>query len=982
MTITSSEILAETAAFESEPTRVMSYSMDLQERLFNGEEIHVDPSTPFVQLTEMNVILSTRAIQKNEILDYRAYPNMAQGEADLKFHKSDRDYEGDFTTPAGAWFDLYFQLDEIYAKAVQIGQTKTRKLTIPRHSKITYNGTVFTAQYPINFIVKGYGGLDIIYDNSRPSPLQALDGNVVDWDIIQTPLATSTEGMIRQVRLRVFLKQMTLSSTQHSLSDAKILRKTMVFTDSFYYVRAFMRRSGAWVEIKTTNSQQVFDPADPTLLYDILGNEITIEMPYVYTKTGAVSDSIRVDVYTTKGPMEMTFEGSTPSMFVATWDDLDKDDAGIYYAPLKTMSGISVFSDDIVSGGTSAPSFEVKRERIKNNAIGDQVIPVSVAQMGTTLQEAGFDCLQAADDVTHLIWLTSKAMPANSKGLSSTGIDSSILTMKMTIEDVVQYATVKDNGQRVTVTPKTLYQYVDGVIHIVPDAVREAIDLLSGDAKVNRINGQNFLWTPLHYVLDTDDEDFVSRPYYLSAPTFDITDWVASNNTLGLTIGSSKEKSIVKDDDGYLLRIKTASNAAWKALKDEQVHVQLGFSPAGDSAHAFINGTQVAIDPADGERIFEFRINSNWDVTPEDALITTNFTLFEDVPRKLETALRSDFTVIWAVSDYEVEGSETTTIDQVMGTWLLPLGTKGVYQEMLNIKLGSSLTGLWARCRSMIGNRKYATYETDVYKTHEKNVYEYDNSTVPPTPVIVEVDGVKSLVIIHKKGDVELGGDGLPIVKHEAGTAVLDQYGNPILESERKIVRWWDVTLFDAVYRYATNDNDVEYATNAPKIIVEWITDTLAGIKKLLLVDGQFLFQPRTTLKYVDTRVEDSELKSMHTAQRLVIDLYVTKDVYTDMDLREDLKEAAIAQTVAGLDSSSVVRSVIERSITNSLGTDIIGVHLSGLGGIDNDYNVIVMLDETTRLCVASALEVQADGKYAVVDAIEVNFKMNDERAA
>lgn len=978
MSISSTEIQENLASWNYEPTRSISYSIGLQERLFDGEVLFVDPSTPAVQLTEMNVILSHAAIQRSEILDYRSYPNMAQTEEDLKYHKSDRDYIGDFATPGSAWFDIYMAESEILAKAVKVGDTKTRKLTIPKHTSIVYNGMTFTFQYPINFIVKSHGSIDVVYDISRPSPLQQMRGNVVDWDIIKTPLATSTDGMIRQVRLSVNLKQMTLSSTQHSVMDAKILRKTLALVDQFYYMRAFNRVNGTWEEIKTTNSQQMFDPNDPTILYTLGDGEVTFELPYVFSKTAKVLDTVRIDVYTTKGPINLDFDGSTPSQFTMTWNDLDKDSSAIFYAPLKTMNTISAFSTDIASGGTNPPTFEVKRQRVKDNAVGDPVIPISDAQMGTELALLGFDSMLVEDDLSRLSYLTSRPMPENLKGRASTGIDSAILTLKSSMKDLVAFKTVIDNGQHITITPETLYQYTDGVVNIVPDAVRLAIDTTVGDAKVNRINGHNYLYTPLHYVLDIDDEKLAARAYYLSAPKFDISTLNASNDSLGLTIGSSKIKSIRQEVDGYVIDMMAQSNDVWKSLKDTQVHVQLGFIPEGESTYAFINGVLLTVDPDTKERIYRFRIITNWDLSANHTLTTTNFSMFENIPRRYPTALNSDFTLVWAVSDYTVDGAESTTIDQLMGTWLLPDNAIGVYQENLTVELGDELSGLWTRCRGMVGERKYAVYEKDVHDVWLANDYALDENKHPI--IIVGPDGSKTLEIAHAKGTVKIGGDGEPVVKHEKGTAIIDENGNHVMESDRNIMRWVDLTLFDASYRYVTDEDDMAYALGVPDILVEWINDTLGGVKKDLLTNSQLLFQPRTTLKLAQTRVEDSEMFTLHTAQRLTIDLYVTNDVYTDSELRTSLKASAIKNVVERLNGSTVARNVLERAVSDNLGTDIIGVHIAGLGGMVNDFNVIVLLDDTTRLCVAKALEVMPNGTYSVVDAIEVNFKLNDAR--
>lgn len=981
MTISGDDFKAQMAAFGYEPTRAMAYMISVQERLHNGEDLFVDPSTPAVEIMEMMALMTHGAIQRNEILDYHSYPNMAQTAQDLTFHKSDRDYVGDFTTPGGAWFDIYVAEDELISKSVRIGNTKTRKLTFPKHSFIVVNGMTFTFQYPINVIVKSHNGIDIVYDISTPSPLQQLDGNVVDWDVVTTPLATDTGGRIRMVAMRVYLRQMNYTSSQHSVNDAKILKKTFTLTDKFFYVRAFNRQGGKWVEMKTTNSQQTFDPNDPTLLYSLVDDELTIELPYVYTKETLVNDSIRVDIYTTKGPINQSFVGLAPDDFTVTWTDLDKDDSAIYYSPLGTMSTISVFATGTATGGEDAPTFEEQRERVKNNAVGDPVIPISNAQVGVELGQMGYGVDTKIDDFTNLTYLASRAMPVNTAGRASTGVDCAVITLKATLTDLVKYKTVIDNGNRVTLTPKTLYQYIDGILKIVPDAQREAIDLLDGDAKVNRINGQNYLWTPLHYVFDYNEDKFDARPYYLDNPQFGVASYVASNDTLGLTIGASKVRSIVRDDNGYQIDILATSNDTWKELKDDQVHVQLAYKPLDESHMAYINGELVTTDPSTRERLFRFRIDTNWDVNEGHALITSNFSMFENVRRDFATPLKSNFTLIWAVSDFVVADAETSDVDEALGDWLLPKGTVGVYLEELALNLGDELSGLWARCRSMISNRKYLTYEKDVYKTWEANVYAKDPVTGMFTTE-TGPDGKKQLVLVHAKGDIQYHEDGVtPVIEHEAGSAMIDENGNLIMESDRNITRWCDLTLLDGVYRYATADVDIDYRKSVPDTMVEWINKQLGRLRPQLLANTKLFFQPRTTIRFVEARVEDGELKTLHSAQRLTIDLYVTDDVYKDNDLRAALKASAIAEVVSGLNNNTVARNVVEKAITDNLGTDIIGVHLSGLGGLESDYNVIVLLDDTTRLGLAKALETTADGKYAVVDAIEVDFKRNDALA-
>jgi len=972
MTITSTQLLAAMAEIRYEPTRLNSLMMENLEAAFDGEVLMVDPSMPFPHLIEASVLMTAGAVQRDEILNTRQYSVMAVEDDDLYYHLSDKDYEGMFATPAGTWFDIYISRDEILQNAVRVGTTGTKKLTIPKHTQIVVNNAAFTFQYPINFLVKTHGAIDVVYDGSQLSPLQTLRGNKVDWSLVTTGITDNNGGHVVMVRLRVFLKQMLLTSYQYSLSASKSLKKVLTLTDDFYYVRAFSRlSSGLWSEIKTTRSQQVFDPTDPTLLYKVIDGELTIELPYVYYATDLTTRDIRVDVYTTKGPMNLSLSGLEPTNYVATWRDLDEDDNAIYYAPLTVMATVSIFSTDIVTGGAAAPSFEERRQRVLTNSVGDSVLPISDAQMGTQLAELGFDVIMNIDDVTNRTYLATRAMPSNPAGQASTGIDSAVITMKTAISDIVNMDTVIDNGTRFTVTPQTLYRNTDGVLKIVSDADRRALELLTGDAKVNTISDGTYLYTPLHYVLDIGENEFHARPYFLNAPTLDVTSYMASNDTLGLTISSSTSETITRNEDGYVIQIKSSSNAAWQALRDDQVHVQLAYYPDGESDLAYINGVQIT-KGSDGERWFEFKLSTRWDITKDHLLTLTNFSMYEPIERAYPTVLHQDFHLIWSVSDYTVVGATKMPVDDAVGKFLLPDGSIGVYHETISVVLGDEMSGLWARARSMIGLRKYLTYQVDVPKFYLQNVYATDANN----QVIIEGTGAdKHLKVKFAKGDPVLNADGVQEMRHRAGEAVLDENGNPIMESERNIIRWWDVVLFDAVYRYATDINDSTYTAEAPKILVTWINETLGAVRENLIERTDLYFQPRNTLKFVDCLVEDSELKTLHTAQSLTIDFYVSKEVYGDNDIRKSLEATAIAEAVAGLDATVISRNTLESAIRAKAGTDIVSIHLSGLGGPENDYNVVTILDESSRFCIAKSLLNQPDGTFAVIDSIEVNFK-------
>jgi predicted nucleic acid-binding protein len=329
------------------------------------------------------------------------------------------------------------------------------------------------------------------------------------------------------------------------------------------------------------------------------------------------------------------------------------------------------------------------------------------------------------------------------------------------------------------------------------------------------------------------------------------------------------------------------------------------------------------------------------------------------------------------VSDYDVTGAESSDVDSFLGRFQLPYEVIGVYHEKIGLKFGDELTGLWAGSRGMVGDRKPLVHAANVPATYPSTVYEIDPDT--QRPKVVTVDGKRQLVVLHAKGEVEKNPDGSTRMRFFKGEARMDEYGNVIYEGERNLIRWWDVCLFDAVYRYSSDINDVKYLRTVPAILVEWINDLLAPIRTSVLDRTLLFYQPLNSLKHIDVLVEDGEDRVIYAAQDLRIDYYVSKQVYEDSGLRQSLTDSAIAAVIKGLDKVVVSRNGLETDIKANAGADVISIRVAGLGGIENDFNVITIKDESARMSVAKTLSMRPDNTISVIDSIKVNFLRHTE---
>ena len=96
--------------------------------------------------------------------------------------------------------------------------------------------------------------------------------------------------------------------------------------------------------------------------------------------------NLRLDIYTTKGKTDLILSDYIANQFTVKWKDYDNDNNGIYSAPLNTFKSMAVYSIDTVSGGRDGIDFETFKERVIENAVGLQSLPITNTQIVTTFK--------------------------------------------------------------------------------------------------------------------------------------------------------------------------------------------------------------------------------------------------------------------------------------------------------------------------------------------------------------------------------------------------------------------------------------------------------------------------------------------------------------------------------------------------------------------------------------------------------------------
>lgn len=964
------ELSEQLIRYKTNPATIQQHAIDQFEKVYGGEVVFSDASNPLVHVLEFGAVLASAGMSETEMLTRRQYPSMALSLDDVYRHMSDRDFIDMFATPGSATFTLLFLKDEIYRRAVVENNGPVRRLTIPRNTSVTIGDLTFTMQYPIDIRIMSHGGLQVTYDTSIASPLQVLDTNIVNWKI-----ARLTEGEFLAIDIPMQQFQLTRHNITGTLSE-EIVRE-FDFPSNYYFARVWSRESnGEWRELKTTHSQQVFDPMDPTALLQVTGNRLRVTIPSLYTQTYTISTVIRVDIYTTEGPIDLLLSNLQTRLYNVQWADVSVERLPPHALGPISFDSRSCYAMGSASGGTNPLSFEEIRERVLLNAIGTRTFPISNLQLEARLQRAGYSSVKDLDYVTRRDYLATRELPAPTDGQTITGIGSTIERFSSTMTALSRLSTVRDNGNRLTVLPETLYEIQNGLVSVVPQLVVDQIKALSPDLRARRVNESSFLYTPFHYVLDSNDGRFSHRPYYLENPQVLSKSFVSDNDSIPIQV-TAASLQLTKEEWGYDLYVLLNSGDEWKELEDERVHVQLSFRPHNERDRCYLDGTLLTKD-ADGNRMYLFRLETNYDIDAEHYLHLSSMRMYGDGGRLFSTALTQEFDLLYSVTDPAGQNINLTEIDGLLSTDELPPNTRGVTHEKISLNFGTALNGLRSTSRTSITEEDYAVYEQDVLEFFETPVYARDPVTNIP---LLEDDGNGGLqfVIVHNVGDPVLDEFGVQKVKHRAGSIRYDNDGQPIVLATRTLLRQIDLLFFDGKYYFADSAPTLAYSMTAPQTLIGWLQNEIDPLRAELLEQTSLYFQPKSTLGMVPVIVGEGRETVLESEQSFAVTYYLTGNAYRDTELRNALTQMAIRTIDEQLRQPVVTLNGIYSQLSARAGTDVVGLEVTGLGGIES-HPTITMRDNSARLSIRKRAVQLPDNTIAIEDDVAVSFIQHVDR--
>ena len=964
-----SEALADITPLMYNPGLAQMYITNaIGDAMGEGEYEIFDCNNPVILAAEASVLTAAAAVEHNEHCMRKTFPAMATTTDEVYLHMSDRAWYDRFATPGQTHFYYIISLAELKEKAVPRDGKDTRKLIIPRDTYMTVAGVPFTLQYPIELRVMSHGGVQVVYDTSTASPIRELESNALDWSIVTIP----TDGVALEcIRIKIPVMQYEISRNITDIVVGTPCTERYTFKDQYYLARVWLRgRDGKWREIRTTHSEEVIDPLAVTAQLRVGDGVVRVSIPDVYIRSGLATGQVRTDIYTTRGTITMDLGGYNTGEFSYALTDLSGEVDTAYITPLANFTHALVFSDGVVIGGDDAMGFDELRENVIVDSMGNSSRPISDAELTTALGNLGFSAAKSIDFVTGRIYHVSTEMPDSALADVSTPIGTMNGVFETSFSELSERSSVTDNGNRMTLLPNTLYRIVDGIARMDDGTVGSYL-ALPPESRMTYVNEHELLFTPFHYVLDKNDDVFEARPYYLDSPIVDSKVFGETNATLAIDLGIGAY-SLTKDNTGYLLRVRTRSDDAYKALESTKVFAQISFTPRGYTDEvAYVDGMLEGIDGNTKEKIFAFRLLTKYDVNKNHDIILNNFYLLDDEPSDVPIQLNAELNVILGVTGITSPDYKSSAIDALLVT--TDKQAKGITHEILRLNLGSYMESLWSNARPIAGLADYERALEDVPAVWESSVPVRDADGIAN---IRFVDGKAEIEWLHRKGDLKII-NGQQQYTYRKGNVILGPDKEPIVKNPRKLRYRIELFLFDARYVLSDTADISSYMNVVTRAMLEYVNTSIPSIGGEALEKTWLYLYPKSTMGAVDVLLADGTTASVKTEQQFKFRYYLTTAARRNTDLRKSLDKISRTVVVENLKKRTVSVSAILDDLRSRIGDDIVDVEMDGMGE-DFDQMLMTVVDPNAKLSLGKKVVINPDNTLGIQDAVTVVFAKHE----
>jgi hypothetical protein len=904
---------------------------------------------------------------------------------------ADTDYVGIYAVPSTATMSILIPLEELKLRASDADGdilidtvTGNISVVIPADTTIAVNNTVFTIMYKMLITVNPDTlASQVIFDNSVQNPLLKIlptGGhssvaviNKKDYLFVETPVAQAEN-----------------KSSVIVLNSASSFSTYIPFENDYCYCRAYIVKTvvgkKTWQEINVTHYNHVYDAAVATILIQVDTDRkvVIATIPDIYLNTGAIAGSIRIDVFTTRGPLTLNLGNITSDKFnlrIVDNNTFNTIDA-IKIKALQKINGIAAFSKSVTTGGRRALTFQQVKDKVlyRTNFIRPAIREADIAQSITTM---GFSITKIIDNITNKTYVASK--PLSPRIINSLPV-TPLITVDYLAVDVTDpnYTTnnlktlAEGTINRTIVKPEGVFlSDRNGVITLMADNVID--NLYSYQATAPRLlceelNANQYWYTPFHYVLDYNNT-FTVRPYLLTNPV--IEERVFEFNNSGTALNVSTATLLLEySPDGFTITV-SANNLS----QSMDVFCQLLYivRDGNTETYYYIDGElDVLLTPPGSSKLqFLININSSFDITESNQIYISNLLDSTGVLTPAHVNLTSEFMLLYGISPAVTVVPQPTEYDYLIKLDLVNSDSFVTNLEKLTIKFGTHLPNLYCLYDEVTQTPIYATYENDVYGTYSENIYQSNPDNPNIKNFTIGVDGKINFVLLHAKGDTILDNAGQPVVIHKTGDYILDSMGQLVPESGSSYLKRLTIVLVDARYKFCTFPKTKTYVDNITSQIERLVTVDIENISADLSERTTVLFRPSGKTNLIQAYTKNGSTVYVDSTLNIRITYTILKVKFKNAKLVDNITSATRKLIGKFINSDTLSLSAFTSALLKALPENsVLNVAIDSF--LPNNQDILIVADKTERFNINEKLVVRADNSLDLIDTVEIKFVVND----
>lgn len=727
-----------------------------------GQDIVIaDPNNAAAYLFEFGSSATAQLMRAEDQTLPLIYPARATTSKQLWPSISGLQYLNVTASPAEIQFRMILNADEIRAIAVDYDDNY-QLVEIPASTAITLGDYVFGLYYPIRLMVNRYtSDITILYDIESVNPLKSYTTNQLDDSSVQSVAGLSLVSMIfKAYQFKRVLVEDTID-TDYAYS------KTISFTDQFYALRIYLLGTDGvtWSEISYVLSSLSYDTSTPTAVVTVLEDDSSfqIQIPQVYFTNNMIGSRIRMEIYTTKGSLNVNIPESDIDEVTVVFDTSSSP----YAAPLSRLSTCEVqpWRQTMIVGGSDALSFADMKKSVVNHS-NDGSDPILNIQFEAAIEKLGFSYSRPIDNITNRQFVASAPLVYTDSTIIASGLSSTILTGDVLAGSIstIKHFPVSDT---LTILPTTYFDYNRTSNTSVPvtDDVAAILNGTPSASLATLLNQGRYTRQPFHVLLDMSTRYPQAISYDLMHPDMENLVFVSEHplTAAQFVVTDITVAHLDEGTGGYVIQVAVSRYPSIEDKDPSQLCVLFNFTTLEGAATTFRATYAKTVGNID---VFLIPITTTYELST-DGEITINLTDANGNAYTNRVSLSSSFDIrlgipkSWASGVGQVSGLIQNVSEAIQADYLI------VANQTTTINFGQSLeTELYNTVTTTWAETEYKTYPSDVYVTNTNTIFATDATGVVPVNRVNSAGGV-DLVTLFTPGSTSLDFDpiNLPLTQ-------------------------------------------------------------------------------------------------------------------------------------------------------------------------------------------------------------------------